>query len=102
MANVIFKLGVSLMGEKIKKRIIFHANQAEFHEKFEDKEILPKEFGGKTSWKEMNHKFSESLRRNEKKLLDLDDQYIEDKREVVPNCGSGTCLAGSFRKLEVD
>lgn len=103
MANAIFKVGIAAMGQKVKSRITFHANTEEFLEKYKDCDILPKEYGGQISSMEMCKIFKESLRKNQEKLLAMDDQFIEDDTEGNnTNCGEELDLTGSFRKLEVD
>lgn len=103
VANVMFKIALGPLGQKVKSRISIHANTAEFLENFEEHDILPKEYGGKIPWKEMVQKYKEKIRKTQKKLLGMDDQYIEDEVGLnKTNCGDGLGLTGSFRKLEVD
>lgn len=103
VANVMFKIALGPLGQKVKSRILIHANVDEFLENFEEHDILPKEYGGKVPWREMVEKYKEQLRKTQKRILAMDDEYIDEDVGVnKKNCGDGLGLTGSFRKLEVD
>lgn len=103
IASTIFKIAISAMGQKVKDRVKFYENPQEFLDNYEDRDILPEEYGGKVPFKEMIADFKVNLRNNQEKLLAMDDQYIEDDLEQNKSkCGDEESFAGSFRKLEVD
>ena len=103
VANIMFKIAFGALGQKIKDRVLIHANQKEFLKNFEEHDILPKEYGGTISWRENNEIYKEHLRKNQEKLLAMDEQFIGDQKdESKSNFGVGDSFVGSFRKLEVD
>lgn len=101
VANFMFKLAFSALDPKMKDRVSIHANLKEFLEIYEEHDILPKEYGGKIPWLKNNEMYKEKLRKNQEKLLAMDDQYIESDINKI-GCGESESFSGSFRKLEID
>lgn len=78
----------------------------ELHAKV-DKKILPKEYGGEVSIKEMVEKFKATLKERRDAILALDDMYIEIDEKTCPlvsemNEELGMGIEGSFKRLTVD
>lgn len=72
-----------------------------------DKRILPAEYGGTVSTKEIITDFKKRLRKQREAILALDDMYIEITKDNVNFAGNedtdiDSGMVGSFRKLAVD
>lgn len=113
--------GMSLISEKIKKRIKFYTTLENLHEEgMLEKEVLPKEYGGTMPMSEMIESWKEELKKSHPKLMSHDRMEVDEdlfsqkakegavsalKRNGV-SCGSegdSLCgISGNFRKLEVD
>ncbi|XP_034106465.1 clavesin-1 [Drosophila sulfurigaster albostrigata] len=105
-ANRIIELGVSMLSDKLKKRIIVHKNVEALKTKI-DPAILPKEYGGTMPIAEMIREFKVKLQQRRAAILALDDMQIEITKEAANFAGNDigdidAGVVGSFRKLEVD
>ncbi|EDW78783.2 uncharacterized protein Dwil_GK12625 [Drosophila willistoni] len=105
-ANRIIELGVSMLSDKLKKRIIVHKNVDILKSKI-DAEILPKEYGGTMPMADMIREFKQKLVQRRAAILALDDMQIEVTKEAANFAGNDigdidAGVVGSFRKLEVD
>ncbi|KAF5274400.1 hypothetical protein FQA39_LY07280 [Lamprigera yunnana] len=97
---------LTILSEKLKNRTFMHKNSSDLQDKIDPK-ILPKEYGGSVPLAEMIEKLKIKLKENRKKILALDDMYIEiDERncslidEMNEELGVG--IEGTFKKLQVD
>lgn len=114
--------GMSLISDKIKKRVHFYTSIGECHkEELIEKDILPKEYGGTipmsemiTLWKEEMANAHPTLMSHDKMAVN-EEMYSAQAREGAVsalrsnriNCGSEDSdamygITGNFRKLEVD
>jgi len=105
-ANRIIELGVSMLSEKLKKRIIVHKNIDALKSKI-NPDILPKEYGGTVPLDDMIKEFKVKLQQRRDAILALDDMYIEVTKDASNFNGNDigeidAGVVGSFRKLEVD
>ncbi|ALC44333.1 Cralbp [Drosophila busckii] len=106
-ANRIIELGVSMLSDKLKKRIIVHKNVDGLKSKL-DPAILPKEYGGTMPMADMIREFKVKLLQRRATILALDDMHIEVNKDAANFAGSNEIgdidagVVGSFRKLEVD
>ncbi|XP_036339856.1 clavesin-1-like isoform X1 [Rhagoletis pomonella] len=105
-ANRIIELGVSLLSEKLRKRIVIHKTLDALKEKVKPA-ILPREYGGTIPVSDIIKQFKLKLLEKRSAILSLDDMYIDITKQ--PNISSNIGLSdvdvgivGSFRKLEVD
>jgi hypothetical protein len=106
IANKVIEFALSLVSEKLKKRMFLDKNVDELKSRV-NPDLLPAEYGGKLSIDEMVAKFKEILRKNRAKTLALDDMYIDLDGAQVNWLGNDDAdieagIVGSFRKLEVD
>lgn len=90
-------LGKSLVSNKLKQRAYFYKDFGNVHRHI-DARILPKEYGGTISIKEMMKNFTEIAESFKNKLAQIDEQQI-DLISVKRN-DLGT--VESFRQLEID
>ncbi|XP_065219188.1 alpha-tocopherol transfer protein-like isoform X2 [Planococcus citri] len=114
----VLDFGISLVSEKIRKRIKIHNNLQELHDHV-DKSLLPKEYGGDMPMAEMIRLWKEELYNRRETLLTNDamavklEMYNEAAKEgrvsaLKSGCGIGAqndCadyVTGSFRQLAVD
>lgn len=129
-ANKIMEFGMSVLNDKLKKRVMvsysfcsfqrrrfrltielsiplqFYKNLDELKGKVSPA-LLPKEYGGTVPIDDMITKFKARLRKQRAAILALDDMYIEITKESTNFAGSDDAdidagVVGSFRKLEVD
>lgn len=105
-AAKLVEFGLTVLSEKLKNRTFIHKSVNELHERISPK-ILPKEYGGEVPLAEMIEKFKAKVQDCRKKILGLDDMYIEiDERNCAlieeMNEELGVGLEGSFRQLQVD
>ncbi|XP_032598767.1 clavesin-1 [Drosophila grimshawi] len=105
-ANRVIELAVSMLSEKLKKRIIVHKNVESLRSKI-DPAILPKEYGGTVPLADMIKEFKAKIQQRRAAILALDDMQIEITKDSAKLLGhdSGDIdagVVGSFRKLEVD
>ncbi|XP_065160602.1 alpha-tocopherol transfer protein-like [Atheta coriaria] len=113
--------GLSLISEKIRKRVHFYTNLDEFLKAdLVDKELMPKEYGGTIPMSEMIASFKKELFDANPTLLSHDKMEANEDlfshqakigavsalKRTGTNCGSeGDSIygiTGNFRKLEVD
>lgn len=105
IANKVVEFGMSLVSDKLKKRIFLDKNIEELKSRV-NPDLLPSEYGGKVSMADMVKEFKETLRKNREKTLALDGMFIDldgppawlgnDDADIEAG------VVGSFRKLEVD
>ncbi|XP_055531158.1 clavesin-1-like [Wyeomyia smithii] len=106
-AITIMEFCVSLLSEKLKKRVNLFRSVKDFAAKV-DKSILPEEYGGTAGpIADMIAQFKERCRVKRAQLLAMDDMQIEITKSS--SFYADTCrrdldvgIIGSFRKLEVD
>nr|XP_018903881.1 PREDICTED: clavesin-1-like [Bemisia tabaci]XP_018903882.1 PREDICTED: clavesin-1-like [Bemisia tabaci] len=104
---------MTLVSEKIRKRVKLHSNVEEVHEHI-DKSLLPKEYGGTIPMAEMIESWKKELLAKREMLLSNDDMRVredlfsEGARQGAVSALRGGCgpqndiMAGSFRKLAID
>ncbi|XP_057334759.1 alpha-tocopherol transfer protein-like [Microplitis mediator] len=118
----VLDFGMSLVSDKIRKRVTLYENLEEAIAKGMDTSMLPKEYGGKMPMKEMIDLWRKevldtrpNLMKNDKMKVRI-NMYSEKAREGAISalkqgfgCGDQSSgdstihgLSGSFRKLEVD
>lgn len=100
-ANTLVDFGISVMSEKLKKRVIYGKHLDEL-KKHVDEKLLPKEYGGVVTMTEMIQDFKIKLHKYRDKILKNDDQFIVIPKNVTDTSASELGIGGSFRKLEVD
>ncbi|KAF5275221.1 hypothetical protein FQR65_LT04255 [Abscondita terminalis] len=105
-AAKLVEFSLSILSEKLKNRTFMHKSVNDLHDKIDPK-ILPKEYGGEVPLADMIEGLRAKVKENRKKILALDDMYIEiDERncklieEMNEELGVG--IEGSFKKLQVD
>lgn len=105
-ANRIIELGVSMLSDKLKKRIIVHKSVDALKTKI-NPNILPLEYGGTVPMADMIKEFKAKLVKRRAAILALDDMHIEVTKDATNFAGNDigdidAGVVGSFRKLEVD
>lgn len=100
-ANTIVDFGLSVMSDKMKKRVFYGKNLDEL-KKHVDEKLLPKEYGGVVPMDTMIEDFKMKLHKYRDKILKNDDQFIIIPKTVTDENISELGIGGSFRKLEVD
>ncbi|XP_055630045.1 clavesin-1-like [Toxorhynchites rutilus septentrionalis] len=106
-AATLMEFCVSLLSDKLKKRISVFRSVNDFASKV-DKSVLPEEYGGTAGpIVDMIAQFKERCRRKRAQLLAMDEMHIEITKSS--SYWAETCrgdldsgIIGSFRKLEVD
>ena len=105
-ANKLSEFILSVLSDKLKKRVFVHKTMEELQSKV-DVKLLPKEYGGEVPLATMISDYKAKLRAQRDKMLALDDMQIE----LVKGAGYwgdntdgdiAVGVIGSFRKLEVD
>ncbi|KAB0792679.1 hypothetical protein PPYR_14638 [Photinus pyralis] len=115
-----YEFGISLISEKIRKRIKLYSTIEEFLAGGTmELDILPKEYGGTTPMSEMIDNWKEELLNENARLLSHDEMAVQeelfsskerDGAVSALRASGGTCgnedsmygVTGNFRKLEVD
>ncbi|XP_071448806.1 clavesin-1 [Hetaerina americana] len=112
-ANKLIEFVISILSDKLKKRVKFHNSMEELKEHIDPK-ILPKEYGGVTPISDMIAEFKKMMVKHRDSVQSLDDMNItlaKDSKGIVAALGDLaddedldviTGISGSFRKLEVD
>ncbi|XP_013775368.1 clavesin-1-like isoform X2 [Limulus polyphemus] len=86
----IYELFKNLLSQKIQERMVVHWNLESLHSHFPRK-ILPKEYGGEHSVKELAGRWVETLRQKREHLLSLDKmQYDESKKPTQTTDDDGS------------
>ncbi|XP_049541842.1 clavesin-1-like [Anopheles darlingi] len=105
-AATLLEFCVSLLSDKLRKRINLYRTVDDFANKM-NRKILPKEYGGVVPMADMIAQFKERCRAKRAQLLAMDEMHIELSK--APGYCAETCrrdldagMIGSFRKLEVD
>lgn len=106
LANIIIEFVLSLMSDKMKKRVVLDKTTEDLKSHI-NPAILPKEYGGTIPIKDMIGKLKVDLKKQREKLLALDDMYIDLTSDLKSRSGNDNPdadggLMGSFRKLEMD
>ncbi|XP_055603044.1 retinaldehyde-binding protein 1-like [Uranotaenia lowii] len=97
---------LQLFSEKLKQRIMFHRTWDELYAKV-DKNLLPKEFGGKTPKAECIALFKEQCKKARGRMLKYDELEIELSKDSkywqeTSDAELESGAIGSFRMLTVD
>ncbi|XP_046385365.1 clavesin-1 [Ischnura elegans] len=112
-ANKLIEFVISILSEKLKKRVKFHNTIDDLKEHIDPK-ILPREYGGITPISDMIADFKRVMVKHRESIQALEDMNItlaKDSKGVVAALGDLaddedldviTGISGSFRKLEVD
>lgn len=86
----IYELFKNILSKKIQERMVVHWNLESLHSHFPRK-ILPKEYGGERSVKELAGRWVEILRQKREHLLSLDKmQYDESKKPTQTSDDNGS------------
>ncbi|GJQ82709.1 hypothetical protein Trydic_g19720 [Trypoxylus dichotomus] len=102
----LMEFSMTFLNEKLKNRIQLHKSYEDLYKQV-DRKILPKEYGGEMSLREMLDKLKTKLKEKRNVLLALDDMYIEIDEKHKPFVSEideelGLGVEGTFKKLQVD
>ena len=105
-ANKVIEFTMSLVSDKLKKRIYLDKNIEELKASV-NPALLPKEYGGTVPMAQIIADFKTDLRKQRAKTMALDDMFIEVTKSPTNWLGNDESdiesgVVGSFRKLEVD
>ncbi|XP_055533521.1 clavesin-1-like [Wyeomyia smithii] len=106
-ALTVANFALQLANEKLRNRVFCHRNWEELYAKV-DKNLLPKEYGGKIPQAELIDNFKQLCRELRPKLLAHDEMYMEVSegseywRESSNTSELDSGTIGTFRRLQVD
>ncbi|XP_062549654.1 clavesin-2-like [Armigeres subalbatus] len=104
--HTIANFALALLSEKLRERVFCHKNWDECYTKL-DKNLLPKEFGGKIPRLEMIAAFKERCKKMRSRMQLVDEMEIELTKDSKywqenSNAEMESGAVGSFRQLTVD
>ena len=101
--STLLKVVQSAMGKKVRKRLTIHDTMESLMKKFNYRDILPSEYGGKYTTAIIVSECRKNVESCHQKILDSDKEKIlmRNKNWFCSDNNESSVL-GSFRKLEVD